>query len=63
MVITYTLYRIEPDHTETVVAYLGDQCEIGCAIDEDRQKIDYNPGYRVSSDAVGKEKGNAVRDA
>jgi hypothetical protein len=43
----YTLVRIEKDGTETVVAYVDDQLEIGCAIDEDRQKIDYEAHYRA----------------
>ena len=46
----YTLYRVEPDKTETIVAYIDDQMEIGCAIDEDRKKIDYEAQYRVASD-------------
>ena len=46
----YTLYREEPDGTETVVAYVDDQLMIGCIIDEDRTKIDYNPAYRVERD-------------
>ena len=49
----YTLYRVEPDKTETIVAYIDDQLEIGCAIDEDRKKIDYEAQYRVASDIKG----------
>lgn len=46
----YTLYRKEKDGTETVVAYVDDQVEIGCAMDEDRQKLDYEPTYRVKKE-------------
>ena len=49
----YTLYRKEKDGTETVVAFIDDQIEIGCAIDEDRKKIDYEAQYRVASDIKG----------
>lgn len=40
-----TIYRIEPDGTETVVACVDDPMEIGIAIMEDRDKIDYEAGY------------------
>jgi len=42
-----TIYRIEPDGTETIVAYVDDQCEIGDVIYADRDNIDYEAGYRV----------------
>ena len=51
--VMYTLYRVEPDKTETIVAYIDDQLEIGCAIDEDRKKIDYEAQYKVASDIKG----------
>ena len=43
----YTIYRIEPDGTETVVACLDNPMEIGIAIDEDMDKIDYNARYKT----------------
>ena len=49
----YTLYRVEKDRTETIVAYIDNQLEIGGAIDEDRKKIDYEAQYRVASDVKG----------
>ena len=48
----YTLYRKEKDGTETIVAYVDDQIEIGCAIDEDRQKIDYEALYRAENEGA-----------
>lgn len=46
----YTLYRKERDGTETIVTYVDDQVEIGCVMDEDRQKLDYEPVYRVEKE-------------
>ena len=46
-----TIYRIEPDGTETIVAYVDDQCEIGEAIMADRDCIDYEAGYHVVNSA------------
>ena len=47
---TWAIYRRETDGTENMVAFLDDQAEIGVVIDEDRQKIDYEPLYRAVSD-------------
>ena len=49
----WLLYRIEPDGSETVVACLDDLAEAGPAILEDRDKIDWEAGYR----AVNQEEG------
>jgi hypothetical protein len=46
----YALYRKERDGTETLVTYVDDQVEIGCVIDEDRKKLDYEPVYRVEKE-------------
>ena len=51
----YTLYREEADETRTVVAYIDNQLEIGCAIDEDRQKLDYEAKYLVVWDKKGEQ--------
>lgn len=47
----YTIYRIEPDGTETVVACVDDQMEIGIVFEEDRDKIDYEAGYHIVHEA------------
>ena len=48
--LTWTIYRREPDGTENVVAFVDDPSEIGVVMDEDRQKIDYEPLYRTECD-------------
>ena len=47
----HTIYRIEPDGTETVVACVDNPMEIGIAIVEDRSKIDYEAVYRAVPEA------------
>ena len=47
----HTIYRIERDGTETVVAFVDDPIEIGIVIDEDRDKIDYEAGYHIVHEA------------
>ena len=47
---TWTIYRREPDGTENIVAFVDDPAEIGVVMDEDRQKIDYEPLYRTACD-------------
>lgn len=41
-----TVYRIEPDGSETEIAFIDSAQEFGIVIDEDRDKIDYDAGYR-----------------
>jgi len=43
-----TVYRIEPDGSETEIAFIDSPQEFGIVIDEDRQKIDYEAGYCYS---------------
>ena len=43
-----TVYRIEPDGSETEIAFIDSPQEFGIVIDEDRQKIDYEVGYYYS---------------
>lgn len=43
-----TVYRIEPDGSETEIAFIDSPQEFGIVIDEDRQKIDYEAGYYYS---------------
>lgn len=43
-----TVYRIEPDGSETEIAFIDSQQEFGIVIDEDRQKIDYEAEYYCS---------------
>ena len=43
----YTLYRKEQDGTKTIVAFVDDQIDIGCVMDEDREKLDYEAVYFV----------------
>lgn len=43
----FAIYRIEPDGTETLVAYVDDEQEIGVTIYADRDNVDYEPGYHV----------------
>lgn len=50
--MAYTLYRVEQDGTKEVVAFFESQLEIGCLIDDDRKKLDYEAAYEVVSDQV-----------
>lgn len=43
----YTIYRIEPDGSESVVACVDDPMDIDIAVEEDLDKIDYNAGYHA----------------
>ena len=44
---SYTIYRIEPDGSETVINCVGDEMEIPGAILADQAMIDYNAGYHA----------------
>lgn len=41
----YTVYRVERDGQQTVVACVDDLSEVGSIISEDRQKIDFEAAY------------------
>ena len=45
--MTYKITRVERDGTRIMVAYTDDMCEIGCIIDEDRDKYDSEAVYEV----------------
>ena len=45
--ITYRIKRQELDGSWTLVAYTDDAAEVGCIIDEDRHKIDWDAEYKV----------------
>ena len=51
--MSWTIYRIDPDGSRTVIGCTDDQAEIGCIIDEDRQGIDWEPEYDVISATKG----------
>ena len=46
----YTIYRVERDGTETVVACVDDLLEAGIVIEEDRGNIDFEAGYHAVAD-------------
>ena len=46
----YTVYRIEKNGAETVVGCADDPVQAAILIDEDRRKIDWEPGYRWNYD-------------
>ncbi len=51
--MSWTIYRIDPDGSRTVVGCTDDQAEIGCIIDEDRHGIDWEAEYDVISTTKG----------
>ena len=52
--MTYKITRTDKDadghEVETLVAFTEDECEIGCIIDEDRHKIDWDAEYNVTQE-------------
>ena len=52
--MSYTVYRVDTDGSEQVVACTDDLCEVGQIIDEDRGKIDWDADYRVVPEGRGK---------
>ena len=46
--MTYKITRVERDGTRIMVAFTDDMCEIGCIIDEDRDKYDAEAVYEVT---------------
>ena len=48
--MSWTIYRKDPDGSTTVVGCTDDQAEVGCIIDEDRQRIDWEAEYEVKSE-------------
>ena len=51
--MAYTVYRMERNGTETVVACVDDLSEVGQIVCEDREKIDWEAGYHVVNDTKG----------
>lgn len=54
----YTVYRMEQNGGETVVACVDDLSEVGQIVCEDREKIDWEAGYHVINE--GEEDKNAT---
>ena len=48
--MVYRITRTEPDGSVTLVGYTEDACEVGCIIDEDRHKIDWDAEYDVEKE-------------
>jgi len=51
--LTYRITRMDKTpsgEAEVFVAYTDDQAEVGCIIDEDRHKIDWDAEYKVEVD-------------
>ncbi len=48
--MSYSIYRVEKDGTRTLVTFVPDLIEVGPAIAEDRDKIDYEVCYEVKKE-------------
>lgn len=49
--MSYTVYRIERDGTETEIAYIDSLLDYEIVKMEDRDKIDYEAGYRCHNNS------------
>jgi hypothetical protein len=57
--MTYTVYRVERNGQQTVVACVDDLSEVGGIISEDRQKIDFEAAYIAEREDYGAERADS----
>lgn len=52
----YTVYRIERDGTETVIACIDNIEELNLVMAADRDQVDFDAGYHIVNNGDGKTK-------